>query len=114
MNKVKPIKPEDIKPKKPEIPDFVIEAFNELIQEKWNEKKGSAKIKQEEAIEKITEKCSKDGECGIERHEIFDNHYLDVEDLYRENGWDVKYFKQPYYETKEDHFFIFKKKDEDE
>ena len=110
MSEVKPIKPEEVKPVKPEFPDFVIEAFNELIQKKWDEDKGRSKIEQEEAIEKIIEKSSKDGKCGIKRHEIFDKYYLDVENLYRENGWDVKYFKQPYYETKEDHFFIFRKK----
>jgi hypothetical protein len=102
---VQPIRPEDVKKKKVEIPDYIIEAFNELIQEKWDGTR--AKIEQEEAIKKIL------GDKVEDRHErnvIFDNHWLDVEDTYREFGWDVQYYKQPYYETKLDHFFIFKKK----
>lgn len=106
MNKVKPIKPEEVKTKR-EFPDFVIEAFNELIQNRWNEDKGRSIVKQEDAIQTIIEKSSKYGE-PINRGEIFSNKYLDVEDVYRENGWVVEYMKQPYY-SDEDDFFVFKK-----
>ena len=46
---VKPITPNEIKKKVNEFPDFVIEAFNYSIQEKWN---GTyARVDQNEAID---------------------------------------------------------------
>ena len=108
MSEVKPIKPEEVKPVKPEFPDFVIEAFNELIQKKWDENKGRSIVKQEDAIQTILAKSSQSGE-PIQRGDIFSNNYLDVEDLYRKNGWAVEYMKQPYY-SDEDDFFVFRKK----
>ena len=114
MSEIKPIRPDEVKPKKPVIPDFVVEAFNELIQDKWDERRGRAIVKQEEAVQKILEKAPQNEENPFKRSDIFENHYLDVEDLYREYGWVVKYTKQKYYETKEDHFFTFSKKEEED
>ena len=111
---VEPIRPEEIKVQKVEFHDFVIEAFNELIQEKWNEAKKCAVVKQEEIVIKILEKSVSDKNNAevIERNEIFKNHWLDVEDTYRAYGWDVKYFKKPYYETNKDSYFVFTKNEE--
>lgn len=111
---IKPITPEEVIGKKPEIPGFVILAFNELIQKKWNKSRKMAIVCQEEAIKMIMEKAPIDEEHPFKRSDIFDKHYLDVEDLYIENGWDVKYTKQPYYETKEDHYFTFRKKESED
>lgn len=113
MSEIKPIRPDEVKPKKPVIPDFVVEAFNELIKDKWNERIGRAIVKQEEAVQKILEKVPQNEENPFKRSDIFKNHYLDVEDLYRECGWVVKYTKRKYYE-KEDHFFTFSEKEEED
>lgn len=102
---IKPITPEEVKKKKVEIPDYIIKAFNELIQDKWDG--STAKIEQDEAMKKILGDKFND---SLERRIIYDNHWLDVEDTYRECGWDVKFYKQPYYETKLDNYFIFSKK----
>lgn len=111
---IKPITPEEVIGKKPEIPGFVILAFNELIQKKWNKSRKMAIVLQEEAINMIMEKAPINEETPFKRPDIFDKHYLDVEELYMENGWDVKYTKQPYYETKEDHYFTFSKKESED
>ena len=101
---VKPITPNEIKKKVKEFPDFVIEAFNYSIQEKWN---GTyARVDQNEAIDNILKFASKEGE-EIKRGDIFKNHWLDIEDTYRQQGWNVTFAKQPYYVTDDD-FFIFK------
>lgn len=109
MSEVKPIKPEEVVKKiKDDFPNYVVEAFNSLIQEKWNETKGRAVVYQEESIQTILKLAESNG-TPIERHDIFSNGYLDIEELYRENGWEVEYMKQPYY-SNEDDFFVFKKK----
>ena len=46
-----------------------------------------------------------EGRCT--RSDIFTNKWLDVEPIYKEQGWDLKYVKLPYYETERDHFFYF-------
>ena len=103
---VKPITPNEIKKKLIEFPDFVIEAFNYCIQEKWN---GIyARVNQNEAIDSILKFAGKEGK-EIKRGDIFKNHWLDVEDTYRQQGWKVIFAKQPYYVTDDDDFFIFKK-----
>lgn len=96
---VKPIKPEDIVYLKV-FPDEVITAFNELIAKKWN---GSqAVIKTKDVMALIVSK-------GISQKTLLDNHYLDVEDLYKTEGWRVKY-ESPSWEESFDPFYKFTKK----
>lgn len=103
-----PVRPEEVKkkPNIPDIPDFVIDAFNELIQKNW--KGNYARIDQNDAIEGIM-KHAHQVKKEITRSDIFSKHWLDVEDLYRSYGWKVEFAKQPYYVTDDDDFFIFKK-----
>ena len=103
---VEPIKPEDIveksaEYKKASMPDGVIEAFNELIGKNWSG--NSAKVTQNEAIDLIIEKVER-----TSRRKIIDNHWLDVEDIFREQGWKVSYDKPGYCEDYEA-YFIFSK-----
>lgn len=99
---VEPISPSDVKKI---IPDFVIEAVNQLINEKWDGYE--AVILQDEIMAIIS--SSDDMDDKPSRKQILDKGWLDFEPLYREKGWDVEYDKPGYnefYKAK----FIFKKK----
>ena len=90
-----PIKPKDIvSAKKESMPDQVIEAFNELIAEKWDG--SSSTVKQSDAVKRI---ISKFGWDKTQSNELFDNHWLDVEPIFRKAGWKVEYDKPGFNET---------------
>lgn len=74
-----------------EFPDFVIDAFNQCILAAMLD--GKDEVEQEEVIMRM---LSLNPE--LKRQEIFDNHFLDVEDYYRSAGWKVVYYKPAYYE----------------
>lgn len=89
---VKPITPEEVVDKKKnQMPNFVFEAFNELIAKNYSG--NSATVKQDDAVALIMEKGD------IDRQSVFDRSYLDVEDIYRDAGWKVEYDKPAYCET---------------
>ena len=83
----RPIRPEEVVCVG--IPDNVIEVFNELIQENIRGKQ--AVILQEEIIYRILSKYL--DEPTITRETIYENDWLDVEDLFRDAGWQVVYDK---------------------
>lgn len=93
---IEPITPKSLKK---DIPEEVIAIFNELIA--LNYSKGSSVVVQNDVLEKITKVMY------ISRNDVFNKHYLDIEDLYTE--WDVTYNKPAYNETY-DAFFMFKAK----
>lgn len=99
--KVKPISPAEVEPF---IPDFVIEAFNTLIQKNWNGVE--AKVLQAEVVDIISSNSPTDPRPS--RRTVFDNHWLDVEDIYRKAGWKVIYVRTSYFETYNP-YFLFKK-----
>ena len=105
--KVKPLSPDEVLEKKQEsIPDEMLEAINEMIVKKWN---GSeATFRQEDLVALY---LSKVGENDIQksRDKIFENHWMDFEDVYRKNGWSVEYDK-PAYNESYPATFTFKKK----
>jgi hypothetical protein len=99
--KVVPIKPHDIvREKSKHIPPAVIEAFNELIAKGFSG--GSARVVQDDVVKLIVEK-------GFKRSDIFDNGWLDVEEIFEKNGWKVEYDKPGYCETYEA-YFVFSAK----
>ena len=104
---VEPIRPCDVKLI---IPDFIIEAVNGLIQQNWTGEQ--AKVTQNEILNIVSVR-EKDPDLDIDdkptRDEVFSHHWLDIEDLYRAKGWDVKYDQPAYYETY-DAYFVFKPK----
>jgi hypothetical protein len=108
MNKVKPISPDEVVGKKEaSIPNGVFEAFNELIARNWN---GSySMLKQCDVVNLISEKVGNGMGDGCGKKMIYDNHWLDVEDIYRATGWSVEYDKPGYNENYEP-TFKFKKK----
>lgn len=60
-------------------------------------------IDQNEAIECI---CSN---SNYSRKELFENKFLDIEDLFSDSGWKVTYYKSPYWSS-EQSYWIFKNK----
>lgn len=104
---IKPITPREVIGKKKELlPDAVLEAFNELIAKHWNN--GEACFKQDEVVALICQKLeqelnkggsSDDNWMSVRKQEIFDNHYLDVEGIYRKAGWTVNYDSPAYCES---------------
>ena len=98
---IKPITPDEIKH---EIPDFIIETVNTLIKKKWDGKK--ALIKQNDILSIVSSDDENDDKPS--RRTIFDNNWLDFEDLYRGVGWNVEYDK-PAYNEFYDAYFKFTK-----
>ena len=89
---MEPITPQEVnKQKHKYLPEYVIQAFNELIAEKFFS--GEARIKQEEAVSRILALCPDE---KMTSSILFERHYLDVEDIYRDQGWKVM-FDQPGY-----------------
>lgn len=95
---IKPIKPSEVVKK---IPDFMIEVFNELIQENWNGHE--AKFKLNDAFNRLKQKNPEAAEIAYEKN------YFDVESIYRKEGWKVMFDKPGYCEDY-DAYFVFSKK----
>ena len=91
MNKVQPISPKDVTH---EIPDFIFEAVNALIQKRWNGKE--ATILQDDIMDIVSSNDADDPRPS--RQTIFANNWLDIEDYYRKQGWHVEYDKPGYCE----------------
>lgn len=109
---VRPITPEDVAKLKQQItPDFVLEAFNEMIAQKWDGRE--AVVHQDDVVKLIRAKMANNAAVldPEVRHEnkIYDNNWLDVEPIYRAAGWAVEYDKPAYCETYRA-FFTFKRK----
>jgi hypothetical protein len=97
--KVKPLSPSEVTSKKRTIiPDEVISAINKLIAKNFSN--GFASFTQKEAIEAIKDEFVND----VSTDTIFDNGWLDFEDIYRKEGWKVKYDKPGYNESYEPTF----------
>jgi len=97
MAKVRPIRPSQVaKRKKIDFPDAVFEAFNELIVKNCSAG-GYAVVMQNEVVALMVHK-------GLERKKIYENHWLDVEDVYRSAGWRVEYDRPGYNEDYEPSF----------
>lgn len=95
----KPVSPiEAINLKKTKIPNEVIEAFNEALI--TNAGSDTIVIYQKDIVALIEKR-------GLEANTVYQNRWLDIEELYREYGWKVKYDKPCFNETFDAHF-IFK------
>ncbi len=94
---MKPITPaEAAQFKVSKVPRFVIETFNDLIKNKFDGH--SAVIKQDEVVVAIVERYSTSDD-QISAKKIFDNHWLDVEPIFKAAGWKVEYDKPGYNES---------------
>ena len=75
------------------IPDFVYDVFDKLIAENFDTGLSRSVVWQDRIVKLI-------GEVDPS----FPIKWLDVEPKYRSLGWDVQYFKAPYYETGSSYF----------
>lgn len=99
MSDIAPIKRSELDNSPVEFWPETIEAFNYLIQHNWICNK--AIIKQDDVVGKILDlKLNRANIATIEamREKIFKEHQLDVEKLYREQGFTVIYDKPAYNE----------------
>lgn len=104
---VEPIRPEDIGlAKSRTFPKYVFEAFNEQIVANYTA--GRAVVLQNKVIDAIIVAASVEGVI-IDRGDVFDRKYLNVEEAYEEAGWKVTYDKPAYNESYEANF-TFKKR----
>ena len=95
-----PIRPIGPKDAKKAIPEFVIEAVNELINEKYDCQGGSFTLRQGLVKDRIRSKTEQD----------FDYAWLDFKPLYESAGWHVYYDKPGYCEDYEAYFKFSPKK----
>lgn len=99
----KPITPYDASVKKSElIPDVVIDAFNDAIVENVDSM-GQAQFVQSVVIDKIISGFSQNG-SKVDRQEIFERGWLDVEPIFESAGWLVSYHKQGIGDSGESYF----------
>lgn len=97
-----PIKPDEVVRIKEQLfPDEVVEAFNEIIAERYVG--GVASFRIEDVVKKMMKK-------GLNRAEILENHWLDVEGLYESAGWRVVYDQPGFNESYPATFSFFKEK----
>lgn len=108
MASVQPIKPNEVAALKVNlIPDYVIEAFNQMIAENYKVPSKSATVYQDAVVKRILELSPKEfveSLTPITRQLIFDKGWLDIEEIFRSAGWDVKYDKPSYDESYEAYF----------
>lgn len=89
-------------------PDWVFEAFNQCIAMEYTGKR--ATVKQDAVIDKMIELqggAFDEAARQSMRRTIFDKGYLNVEEVYREQGWNVEYDK-PGYNESYGAFWVFK------
>ena len=98
---IEPISPKEVTHV---IPDFIIEAVNKLIKEKWNGEE--AVIYQDDIMDIVS--SNNDDDPRPSRNTVYNNHWLDFEDLYRAKGWTVEYDKPAYCENYKAHFIFTK------
>lgn len=104
---VKPISPNEVTARRKEIiPEFVLKAWNEAIVQAWDGSR--AVIYQENIITHLLSYSYNEYE-QVTRQDIFDKHYLDIEDIYENAGWNVEYDKPAYNESYSAKFTFTKK-----
>ena len=89
---MKPISPEELNSIKPVIPDRVIEVINNLIKKRYYKNIRFFEIKERVIISEIVNQFGD----NFDRNEIFENHWLDFEELYEQYGWKITYVKLLY------------------
>jgi hypothetical protein len=82
------------------IPKYVTDAVNKLIRKKYRGN-GSFTILQKDIIAEIKKNKN------VTSQHLFDNRYLDFEEVYREQGWNVSYDKPSYGDSDFDAYFKF-------
>jgi hypothetical protein len=104
---MKPISPDEISPS---IPDFVIEAVNDLLKEKYRRGSEEVVLTQDEVVTAILS-AAVSGCTLLSRDTIFKKGWLNFEPLYQKNGWEVSYDKPGFNETYKATYTFTKKPD---
>ena len=100
QGKLEPIHPQDINKLKNEaIPESVIAAFNHLLIKNWANTE--AIIYKSYALKEILYR-----DASLTERIIYDNHWLDVENLYESYGWEVKYVNSSESENNEPYYLF--------
>lgn len=96
-----PVSPAEVAELKTEqIPEQVFEVFNGLIAQNLHGR--YSRVLQKDVLAELEDR-------GMNRSEIFEKHWLDVEDSYREVGWKVDYDRPVYWGGENfDAYFEFK------
>ncbi|RWZ87221.1 MAG: hypothetical protein EO766_11885 [Hydrotalea sp. AMD] len=83
-----PITPQEVvKRRLNSIPGIVIDIINDLIVKNWKHSSNWAIVKQDDIVTAIATTMN------VSNQEIFNKGWLEIEDLYREVGWQVLYDK---------------------
>lgn len=102
---MKPIRPEEIIDQlETIIPPIVIEAVNNMLKSKYRGN-GPIKVLQKDIVEEIIRLDN-----TITSNKIFDNKWMDFEEIYKKHGWKIDYEKPHYTETFEAYFTFTAKK----
>lgn len=96
---VRPISPEELDSREHLIPEQVIAAVNTLLAKNYDQKTGKAQLRQSDIVFLAVS-------LGLKSTDIFNNCWLNFEDLYRRAGWVVKYDKPGYNESYEPVFYF--------
>lgn len=102
-DRINPIRPEDVNTGRRGVPDGVIEAINELIQE--NRFLKGARFTQNQAVDRILMKMNR-GHAEYRRADVFEKKWLNFESAFEANGWKVEY-DRPGYNEMHDATFTF-------
>jgi len=86
----KPITPKKAIGNRVELPDAVVEVWNQLIEK--NLRGSSATVTQNEAASALAKQLK------VTRQHVFDAGWLECEPMFRKAGWKVKYDKPGYNE----------------
>lgn len=97
---VRPIAPDEVIYN---IPDFVIEAVNQMIRNKYRGKSFSFTSKELIFLGQST------GATGSNK-DWYNEKWMDFENLYRKMGWDVQYESAGYGDSDFDSYYTFTKK----
>lgn len=102
---MKPIKPDEILDNRENIihPNIFV-VINDMLKKKYTHYNTSVDIKQNDIIKAFLEITP-----DFKRQQIFDEHHLDFEEVYRQYGWSVK-FDQPGWDENYDTRYTFTKK----
>lgn len=99
----RPITPAEARQQKlNSIPEFVIEAVNKLIVKKMSPNSKSFILLQEDIIKQIEiegERMQAWKPGGFDYNRVFEENWLDFEDIFRQAGWSVEYDKPTYCES---------------
>lgn len=106
---MKPFSPNDVRENKPsQVPSKVIKAFNDLLVKKFDG--NSAILYQDDIVNAIISNFNTSPsnlDYDNLRNTIFTKGWLNIEDIFRNVGWNVEYDKPDYNSTNGRAYWVF-------